>query len=139
LESFANDGNDKLIHFPGGLQRIQTMDGYVFPLSIRDGLPYLDMRPCTDVKYELPPHVILTSDVDWDPRVLDFDIDDNDDWYDAISDNVNHSELFDAFGDHKGCTSKLEVSSANTWFDAVTPDKYARVQLEEATIDVVQS
>jgi hypothetical protein len=42
LESFANDGNDKLFHIPGGLQRIQTaMDGYVFPLSIRDGLPYL--------------------------------------------------------------------------------------------------
>jgi hypothetical protein len=34
LESFANDGNDKLIHIPGGLQGIQTVDGYVFPLSI---------------------------------------------------------------------------------------------------------
>jgi hypothetical protein len=37
LESFANDVNDKFIHIPGGLQRIQTVDGYVFPLSIRDG------------------------------------------------------------------------------------------------------
>jgi hypothetical protein len=45
LESFASDGNDKLIHIPGGLQRIQTMDGYVFPLSIRDGFPYLGMIP----------------------------------------------------------------------------------------------
>ena len=49
-------------------------------------------------------------------------------------DNVNHSELFDAFGDYKGRTTKLEVSSADTWFDTVTPDQYARVQLEEATI-----
>jgi hypothetical protein len=49
------------------------------------------MRPYTDVEYELLPHVIITGDVDWDPRVLDFDIDDDDDWYDAISDNVNHS------------------------------------------------
>jgi hypothetical protein len=117
LESFANDVNDKSIHIPGGLQCIQTVDGYVFPLSIRDGLPYLGMRPCTDVEYESLPHVILTSDVDWDPQVLDFDIDDNDDWYDTISDNVNHSELFDAFGYYKGRTTGLEVSSADTWFD----------------------
>jgi hypothetical protein len=48
LESFANDVNDKSIHVPGGLQRIHTVDGYVFPLSIRDGLPYLGMRPYSD-------------------------------------------------------------------------------------------
>jgi hypothetical protein len=65
---------------------------------------------------------------------LDFDIDDNNNWYDAISDNVNHSELFDAFGNYKGGTAGLEVSSANTWFNTVTPDQYAMVQLEEATI-----
>jgi hypothetical protein len=65
LESFGNDGNDKLIHIPGGLQCIQTVDGYVFPLSIQDGLPYLGMRPYTDVGYNPPPHVILTTnDVD---------------------------------------------------------------------------
>jgi hypothetical protein len=67
------------------------------------------MRPYKDVEYESLPHVNLTSDVDWDPRVLDFDIDDNDDWYDAISDNVNYSELVDAFGDYKGRMTGLEV------------------------------
>jgi hypothetical protein len=60
LEYLANDGNDKLIHIPG-----ETVDCYVFPLSIRDGLPYLGMKPCRDVEYESPLHVILTSDVDW--------------------------------------------------------------------------
>jgi hypothetical protein len=84
------------------------VDGYVFPLSIRDGLPYLGMRPYTDVEYESLPHVILTSDVDWDPQVLDFDIDDKDDWCDAISNNVNHSELFDAFGDYKDVRPALK-------------------------------
>ena len=38
LESFANDINNRSIHTPGGLQRIKT-DVYVFPLSVRDGLP----------------------------------------------------------------------------------------------------
>jgi hypothetical protein len=129
LESLANDGNDKLIHIPG-----ETVDCHVFPLSIRDGLPYLGMRPYMDVEYESPPHVILTSDIDWNPRLLDFDIDDNDDcWYDASSDNMNHSELFDAFRNYTGRTTELEVSSANTWFDTVNPDQYTSVQSEEAT------
>jgi hypothetical protein len=114
LEYFANDVNNKPICIPGGLQHIQTVDGYVFPLSIRNGLPYLGMRPYTDDEYESLSHVILTSDVDWDPRVLDFDIDDKDAWYDAVSDNVNHCELFDAFGNYKGRTTELEVSSADT-------------------------
>jgi hypothetical protein len=47
---------------------------------------------------------------------------------------MNHTELVDAFGDYKGRTTELEVSSANTWFDTVTPDQYTRVQSEEATI-----
>jgi hypothetical protein len=47
---------------------------------------------------------------------------------------MNHSELVDAFGDYKGRTAELEVSSANTWFDTVTPDQYTSVQLEKATI-----
>jgi hypothetical protein len=82
------------------------------------------MRPYTDVEYESTPHVILTSNVtNWDPRILDFDIDDNEDWYDAILDNMNHSELVDAFGNHTGRATKLEVSSANTWFNTITPDQ----------------
>ena len=133
LESFANDVNDRSIHTPGGLQRIKTVDGYVFPLSVRDGLPYLDMRPYTDDEYNTLPHVIFTSDVDWDPRVLDFDVDGNDEWYDAISDNVDHADLFDAFGDYKGRTPDLDVSTADMWFDTVAPDQYLRSQIEEAT------
>ena len=134
MESFANDVNDKSIRIPGGLQRIQTVDGYVFPLSIRDGLPYLGMRPYTDHELDSLPHVILTSDDDWDPRVLDFDIDHDNAWYDAISDNVDPSALFDVFGEYKGRITALDVSSAETWFDTITPDQYFRAQMEQATI-----
>jgi hypothetical protein len=78
--------------------------------------------------------VILTSNVDWDPRVSDFGIDDNDDWHDAIFDNVNHSDQFDIFGNYKGREAELEVSSADIWFDTIiTPDQYTRAHLEEAT------
>jgi hypothetical protein len=61
------------------------------------------------------------------------DIDDDDDWYDAIADNVDHSALFDAFGDYKGRTPDLEVSAADVWFDTLTPEQDTRIQMEEAT------
>jgi hypothetical protein len=134
LEAFNNDANDKSIHIPGGSQRIQTPDGCVFPLCIRDGLPHLGMmRSHTDAEFDSLPHVILTSDVDWNLRVLDFGIDDDDDWHDVISDDVNHSEVFDVFGNYKGRVDEVEASSADIWFGTVTPDQHARVQMEETT------
>ena len=58
------------------------------------------MRPYTDDEFNTLPHV-FTSDIDWDPRILDFDVQGVNEWYDAISDNVDHSDLFDVFGDYK--------------------------------------
>jgi hypothetical protein len=95
------------------------------------------MRLYTDVEYESLPHVILTSNVDWNPRLLDFDIDNEDDWYDASLDNMNHSELFDAFRNYTGRMTELEVSSANTLFDTVTPDQYTRVKLEVSSVNTL--
>ena len=46
------------------------------------------------------PHVVLTSDVDWDPTVLDHTLDNDEQWYDAISDLQSNptTNLFDKFG-----------------------------------------
>jgi hypothetical protein len=46
---------------------------------------------------------------------------------------MNYSDLFDAFGSYKGREAELEVSSADIWFNALTPDQYTRDHLEEAT------
>ncbi len=45
--------------------------GYEIPLVFRNGLPYLPIKPYTDCEYETLPHVIMTSDKDWDACVLD--------------------------------------------------------------------
>jgi hypothetical protein len=55
----------------GGKQRLATPEGYYIPLSIRNGLPYFDMHPPTDDELHSYPHVIFTSDIPWDPQVLD--------------------------------------------------------------------
>ena len=58
-----------------GKQRIQTPDGFVIPLHIRNGLAYMDMCPPSDDELEALPHVIFTSDVPWDPSCLDNETD----------------------------------------------------------------
>ena len=62
----------------GGRQRIITPEGYVFPLSIISGLPYLKMQKYTQHEYDTLPHVILTSDQAWNPRSCDKTIDPED-------------------------------------------------------------
>jgi hypothetical protein len=67
----------------GGTQCIRTNDGYVIPLDVINGLPYLKMQSHTDTGMELP-HVILTGGNEWDPRVLDHTTSTNPDWYNVI-------------------------------------------------------
>jgi Reverse transcriptase (RNA-dependent DNA polymerase) len=57
--------------FLRGSQQIHHPDGYVIPLSIRNGLPYMDMCPPSDSDMESYPHVFFTSDDTWDPTFLD--------------------------------------------------------------------
>ena len=62
----------------GGQQCLTTVDGYKIPLSIRRGLPYMDMYPPSDHELDSLPHVVLTSDADWDPTMADNEIDSGD-------------------------------------------------------------
>jgi hypothetical protein len=86
LEWYKNDVNDHSMKVADGLQRITTVEGYVHPITIWNGLAHVIMRPYTDKEWDTLPHFIWTSDTEWDPTVLDHEITDNDAWYDAISD-----------------------------------------------------
>jgi hypothetical protein len=61
FEWYRHDITDKSILVPGGLQHIPTLDGYIIPLSIQDGLTRLKTRPYTDQVFNILPHVIMTS------------------------------------------------------------------------------
>jgi hypothetical protein len=97
FEWYKNDMNDKSINVPGGLQRIQTLDGYIIPLSIKDGLASLSIRPYTDHEWDNLPHVILTSELEWDPSVLDHNFKDNEQWGKV----PELDSSFDDYGDYK--------------------------------------
>ncbi len=102
LEWYKNDVNDKSVKVAGGSQCILTNDGYVIPISIRDGLPYITLRPFTNEEWDSLLHVILTGDTDWDPSMLDVDLDEQESWYDAITDLPPDKSptTFDEFGDY---------------------------------------
>jgi hypothetical protein len=44
LECYKQEVDDKSIKV-GGKQGIKTLDGYVIPLDVKSGLPYVKMRP----------------------------------------------------------------------------------------------
>jgi hypothetical protein len=54
-----------------GTQCIKTPDGYHIPLSIRNGLPWMDMSPPNPTELQSYPHVMFTADTLWDPQVYD--------------------------------------------------------------------
>jgi hypothetical protein len=80
FEWYKNDLNDKFINFPGGLQRIKTLDGYIIPLSTTDDLVHLSIRSYTDHEWENLPHFILTSELEWDLYVLYHDFQEYEKW-----------------------------------------------------------
>ena len=127
LEAYGNDVNDRSIKVQGGLQRITTLDGYVFPLNIVNGLPYVTMRPYTDSEWDSLPHVVWTGDSDWDPTVLDHRLEDDTHWFDAITDLEARpfTNLFDEFGNYRNrvLVQHTELASSShyvpTFFDAL--------------------
>ena len=103
VEHYKNKVDDRSIKV-GGRQCIQTHEGYVFPLDIINGLPYLKMTTYTDREWEMLPHVILTAGQEWDPHMLDNIISGDDDWYNNIktTEEEQIDTPFDNFGNYKG-------------------------------------
>ena len=93
MEHFKIHVDDKSIKV-GGKQQLTTPEGFIIPLDIKNGLPYLKMRPPTDRELSNPdiPHIVLTSDVDWDPSVLDYSIPDMDAWVQSTPDYASDDE-----------------------------------------------
>ena len=75
----------------GGKQHIETLDGYSIPLIIRSGLSYMTIHPYTDTEWDNKPHVILTADTDWDSTIIDYELEDGEEWFDTIQNGTHLS------------------------------------------------
>jgi hypothetical protein len=77
---------------------LETPEGYFIPISVRNGLPYIDMHPPTDEELEAYPQVNFTSDMPWEPQVFDNEYDDSD--LDLSVDNLAKAECQPAHSDY---------------------------------------
>ena len=48
------------------------------------GLPHMTICPYTDTERDNVLHVILTADTDWDPTVIDYELEDGEEWFDVM-------------------------------------------------------
>ncbi len=122
LEAHKHEVDDKSI-VAGGKQRIVTPDGYAIPLHVREGLVYMDMQPYTDHQFDTLPHVILTSDVPWDPTIFDKNNDDEQ-WFDAVSDleHIADESPFNEYGEYRH-THEIDAACSRL-MNADSLDKY---------------
>jgi hypothetical protein len=102
LKWCGNDVNDHSIKIDGGRQRLTTPDGYIIPIDVRRGLPYITMRPFTDEEFEELPHILWTREDDWDPTSLDSVISDDPNWYEAEPSPPLPDPMYDEYGEFRG-------------------------------------
>ncbi len=102
IEHYKNKVDDRSMKV-GGRQCITTQDGYIIPLDIINGLPYMKMVPNTDKEWNDLPHVILTSSEEWDPTFIDNILTDQDDWYNTLKqyDDGLIQTPFDEYGNYR--------------------------------------
>jgi hypothetical protein len=112
MEAYGNSVDEKSER-AGGKQCITTLEGYVLPIDIVEGLSYLRTRAYTDKEYDELPHVLLSSDSDWDPTIFDNKISDNQEWFDAqqdiLPDNNMMDHPFNEYGTYRHTTDDPEV------------------------------
>ena len=63
--------NEKSFNVTGEVPYIELFDRYRIPLSTINGLAYMKQRTFTKDEWDTLPHVPITSDAPWDPKVLD--------------------------------------------------------------------
>ena len=83
LEHYKIKVDERSMKVTGKVPSITSLEGYEIPISTRQGLPYIRLRPYTDEEWNTLPRIALTSPHPWTPSVLDSGVDDT--WYDKVT------------------------------------------------------
>jgi hypothetical protein len=119
LEWCGNNVNDHSIKIDGGRQRLTTPDGYVIPIDVRHGLPYITMHPFTDEEFKELSDILWTSEDDWDPASLDSVISNDPNWYEAEPSPSLPDPMYDEYGEFCGCVLINQHEWQVHYFDAL--------------------
>jgi hypothetical protein len=100
LEDFGLKVHDKITE---GNTRIVHLDGYEFSMYVRGGLCYIQQKRCTVEEFGKYDHVLMTSDMGWNPETYDTkeQYDDSDDITVVTSntDTLDESDTFSVSSD----------------------------------------
>jgi hypothetical protein len=112
VEHYKCAVNDKSAQITGRVPYIEMLEGYKVPLSTRNGLVYAELRPFTDTEWKELPHIVITSDCDWNPSVLDQDV--PSDWYkeEPTDEEYPKESIHDEKGEYKPDTAQIEAQQA---------------------------
>ncbi len=79
----------------------------------------MSIRPYTDREWDTLPHVILTADIDWDPTIIDCELEDGEEWFDAMQDlpEFDPDPLFDDIGDYRHIHQVAQTIVSNNLID----------------------
>jgi hypothetical protein len=132
FESYNVTVDDKSVR-AGGTQRIQTPAGYTIPLTIKDGLARLAIRPYTDQEWDSLPHVFLTDEANWDPSVLDHQYNSVEEWLDPTH-IVDTDPAANQFDDVSKYWRRVVIQkSKNTYNQSYNMDSDPAVTTSDAT------
>lgn len=70
MEHYDADVDDKA-KVISGQQHTATVDGYMFPILIKNSVPFREQELYCDFKHQTLTHVIMTSSAIWDPKVAE--------------------------------------------------------------------
>ena len=102
VEHYGNKVDDRSMKV-GGSQCVRTLDGYIIPLNIHNGLVYLPIKPYTEEEWITLAHVVMTGPGRWDPKALDNALTQCEDWRTVIAnqDQGLCPSPFDERGNHR--------------------------------------
>jgi hypothetical protein len=112
------------------------------PLDFKNGLPYLRCRIQTPGELESLPHIIMTSDVEWDPSQYDKDLDDLAAFYDPSKEDheERHLDQYEDYCHHTVATHHLCLAEeSNDAREFIDFDEQVDDLLDTIHPDVVRS
>jgi hypothetical protein len=96
-------------------------------LNFKNGLPYLRCRKPTEAELSSLPHIIINSDVNWDPKQYDITFDEIEQFHDTSQVDFEH-EHFDQYGEYRHRTvATHSLVSEEEFFDALEYSKVADI------------
>jgi hypothetical protein len=143
IEHFGMPVDDKSRENGGQQNFITPCGGKIIHLHYRDGLPKMNMRPPTEDEMATYPHVIITSEMDWDPKILDNEFGPNGMPSSPITVDLPNPHLNDfgkLVGDHVDYVNNCCIRANATAINHSEPD-YARLcpYLEWTGLDHVKN